>query len=288
MTYRINIDLNNATSFDIRKLGRKIIKDTLVIVRNQNLSPERLIEICDLIGDVDNRGQKNPFKHDQFEQITKVTNEKLPSGENAGLFATEELGWHSDINTRVLSSINDCCSAMYIVKTGEDSITSFVNLAAAYSDLSYMRKLEVSKLECWFEFKNNTFYNFEDTDREYKSYINPNSHHVGNWKPLVIEHPTRLIPNGYSADKGLFWSHHFIRKFRDIETKEEYSLEDKQELFDFLMNHVFQEKYIYHHYWVTGDVVFSDQILSLHKRTKPKGDRLLWRVGMNYKWLQWV
>ena len=33
-----------------------------------------------------------------------------------------------------------------------------------------------------------------------------------------------------------------------------------------LFRSLFQEKYIYHHEWALGDIVLSDQLLTLHKR----------------------
>lgn len=275
----VDIDLNDASTEDIKKLGHDIANEVIVVVKKQNLTADRLVEVCGLIGEVDNRN-KNQFKHEKFNEITLVTNKLNDDGEKIGLFATEELGWHSDINTREIDSVNDCASAMYIVNTGVNSITSFLNLESAYWDLSYNRKKEIENLECWIEFQNNTFYNFEGNEKEYKLYVDPNNAHVGNWKPLAFQRPSRFYN---SNQTGVFWTHHFIRKFRDIKTHKEYSLEDKKELCDFLMKHVFQEKYIYHHHWENGDIVFADQFLSLHKRNKPNGDRLLWRVGMNYK-----
>ena len=138
----VDIDLNDEYTEDIKRLGHDIANEIIVVVKKQNLTADRLVEVCRLIGEVDSRN-KNPFKHEKFNEITLVTNKLNDDGEKIGLFASEALGWHSDINTREIDSVNDCASAMYIVNTGDNSITSFLNLEAAYWDLSYNRKKEI-------------------------------------------------------------------------------------------------------------------------------------------------
>jgi len=43
-------------------------------------------------------------------------------------------------------------------------------------------------------------------------------------------------------------------------------------------DYLFQDKYQYHHHWQEGDVVLSDQILTLHKRQTNDSDKLSKRV----------
>ena len=37
-------------------------------------------------------------------------------------------------------------------------------------------------------------------------------------------------------------------------------------LYDYLKNHILQDKYRYDHYWKDGDLVVSEQWLTIHKR----------------------
>ena len=41
---------------------------------------------------------------------------------------------------------------------------------------------------------------------------------------------------------------------------------DDDKLYDDLYSFMFQDKYMYQHYYEVGDIILSDQILSLHKR----------------------
>jgi taurine dioxygenase len=52
-----------------------------------------------------------------------------------------------------------------------------------------------------------------------------------------------------------------------------------------LTHHVLEDKYRYDHEWEDGDIVISDQWLSIHKRWAFQGmeERLLHRIASDYK-----
>jgi alpha-ketoglutarate-dependent taurine dioxygenase len=59
---------------------------------------------------------------------------------------------------------------------------------------------------------------------------------------------------------------------------------DQKWLKQYLLDHVFQEKYIYHHNdWQPGDFIFMDQFHSIHKRNEVEGDRFLYRISFDYE-----
>ena len=49
-------------------------------------------------------------------------------------------------------------------------------------------------------------------------------------------------------------------------------------IYDELYNHMFQEKYMYQHWWEVGDIVLMDQLLTLHKRDQNDPEILAKRV----------
>jgi alpha-ketoglutarate-dependent taurine dioxygenase len=57
---------------------------------------------------------------------------------------------------------------------------------------------------------------------------------------------------------------------------------DDGSLFQDLQEFLFQEKFLYHHEWAVGDIVLSDQLLTLHKRRQENNnvfeERLLNRL----------
>jgi alpha-ketoglutarate-dependent taurine dioxygenase len=60
--------------------------------------------------------------------------------------------------------------------------------------------------------------------------------------------------------------------------------EEFKEIHEYLVNHVKQEKFMYHHDWKDGDVVISEQWLSVHKRWpfKKMDKRVLHRIAFDY------
>lgn len=282
-----DLDLNDATESQIKEMGRNIILDNMILLRNQNIDEKRIGEVCDAIGQMHDMSVL-PFRHPDYPYLCRVTNELIGTEEETelrGFFATEELGWHSNGNTRPLDKVKQTCVAFFMVRPGINSITSFLDSRRVLNELPDNIREEVENLEGWYEFENRTFYDFKKGDKELDMFGQedwcPNQ--KGSWKSLVLTHPQRLLGKNQIPDSGLYFAHHFIHKFRDKTTEEEFTLEDKKELWDYLMKHFYQEKYIYHHHWREGDIIFNDQFLSFHKRNKPKGKRLLYRVGLNYK-----
>ena len=77
-------------------------------------------------------------------------------------------------------------------------------------------------------------------------------------------------PNG---DKGMHFPWTSIVGFKD------YTQEEFEKLFNYLVNHLWQDKYVYKHHWKDGEIVWMDQIVTLHRR--PGSDtskRLLHRM----------
>ena len=82
------------------------------------------------------------------------------------------------------------------------------------------------------------------------------------WKNLVYRHP---VDGKYSL--------HFAPSFIVDWTYEGNS----EEMWDYLYDHVFSDKYCYYHKWNSGDMIVSDQRSQLHNRSEVKGSRLLYR-----------
>ena len=112
----------------------------------------------------------------------------------------------------------------------------------------------------------------------------------GSWKPLIVQHPGRTTPGWWDNENGprAIYTGHFgvMRKLRNKETGEEISLQEAKPLLDALHKALFKPEYIYHHHWKAGDLIINDQFMSYHARNAVKGDRLLYRVAFNYKFLE--
>lgn len=266
-----NIKLKDMSNEEIRLWGRTLAKDNVVLLKNQDCEKEDLARVYDAIGrvcmPVDRKtGKKEFFADDDYPQLMRVTNERK-NGEKIGIFADKELDWHSNGNAR--DQGKECCVALYCVKEGTESVTSFCDMRQAYRDLPDDIKEEVDHIECLYKFENGTFYDLDADDKELEMFENRGVYLNGVKRPLVYTHP-------YDKDKGLYYTFHYIREI--FNGKRQW-----KELNNFLMKHCFQEKYIAHHHWKPGDWIFMDQFHSLHKRNEVKGERLLYRTAMDYR-----
>jgi alpha-ketoglutarate-dependent taurine dioxygenase len=264
---RYELDFNQMTDDEIQAWGRNIVRDNVVLVRNQNLDEAGILRVCELIGNV--LKPRKFFMHPDYPGLFRVTNERK-DGEKIGIFADKELDWHSNGNGR--PSGKECCVSLYCVRPGEDSVTSFCDTRRAYDELPDDIKEIVNDVDCTFQFQNNTFYKLEPDDKELQMFENKRIYPEGVTKPLVYNHP-------YDGGKGLYFTFHYIRQMWRRSGAEL----DQEWLKNYLMDHVFQEKYIWHHDdWQPGDFIFMDQFHSIHKRNEVKGDRFLYRVSLDY------
>ena len=257
--YTPDINIKEYDSEMIKKFGKKLPNYNITILRDQNLHESDIVRITNTIGNVMN--PRRFYMHPEYPGLFRVTNKRV-EGEKIGIFADKELGWHSNGNGRKLIG-DEACVALYCVKPGDDSITSFVDMRQAYDYLPTEVKYRLDNTVCNYQFKNNTFYNLDPDDKELVMFDTKKLYPEGVWKPLVHTHPY----NGYRA---LFFSYHYIQGGLDKDT------------YNFLMEWCFQDRYVYHHEWEAGDFVFMDQWNSLHKRNEVKGDRLLYRICLDY------
>jgi len=262
--------LKNLPTEEITEWAECLAQDNVVLLRDQDATKEDLVRVYDAIGrvcmPVDRKtGKKEFFADDEYPQLMRVTNERK-EGEKIGIFADKELDWHSNGNAR--NQGKECCVALYCVKEGHKSVTSFADMREAYRDLPQDVKDELEEIECLYKFENGTFYDLDDDDKELEMFENRGVYKDGVKRPLVYTHP-------YDGDRGLYFTFHYI--------KEAYGTSRWEELYKYLMNHCFQKKYIAEHKWRPGDWIFMDQFHSLHKRNAVEGERLLYRTAMDYK-----
>jgi alpha-ketoglutarate-dependent taurine dioxygenase len=265
-----NLDLKSMSSDQIMEFGKNIIRDNVILLRNQDLdNPDDIYRVATSIGRV--MPAKQFYNVETHPGLGRVTNERDSDGKKIGIFADKELDWHSNGNNRETGK--ECCVILYCVKPGLNSITSFADTRRAYQELPGDIKEIVDDIDCVFQFKNNTFYNLDENDQELEFFDNRHLYPEGLVKPLVYTHP-------YSSEKGLYFTFHSITKMWRRNGKPL----DENWLRSYLMNHVFQEKYIYHHSdWRNGDIIFMDQFHSIHKRNEVQGDRFLWRITIDYR-----
>jgi hypothetical protein len=236
-----NINFKTIVQKDINDIAKLISTNTIVIARDQYLTIEEQIRVLKMF--------KNPYKfkptenkqdHDyknavvnnSEDMLLRITAE-LDKNNNPGVFFNPEgLLWHTDDPSNLHRGP---ITWFYGVKGMEGSTTSFINNIMTYDDL----KIDLKNI-----LKNVYFFS---CDLENSDGI------------LNKENPIKLVYENLSGISGLFFPFNQIDHFKG-------PLQKDHNLKNFLINHITQEKYCYNHNWKDGDVIFSDQRLSLHRR----------------------
>lgn len=256
-----DVDIKTMSDDEIKQIARDINKHLVVVFRNQSLTPQQELDICTKIGTVkDNKAEDTTAKDNLsiIKGVMRVTGELNDRGE-PGLFGHEvELDWH----THHPGEKNRWPFVwLYSERGSKGSRTSWINQVLAYEDLS------------------------EDVKQKVNGITVLCGHKVGSFSPSKIftdnvgGEPQKIVRNNIEGLTGLYFP--FLQIFDIVEgaTKDEWP-----DLYDYLKNHILQEKYIMHHDWEDGDLVISEQWLSIHKRWRfEKMDtRVLHRIALDY------
>jgi taurine dioxygenase len=257
-----DIDLKEVTQEQINILGRHLAEKTVLVFRDQKLTPDDEIKICGMFGKLENFDNE-VFKKTLHQEggkghIIRVTGELDEHG-NPGLFGhVHELIWHCN---RVAVPERKPLVWLYGERGTAGSRTSWLNTIFPYNDLSQ-----------------------EEKD-EYENYyldVGPSSTFMEVYSDNQIKdityHYPKLVHTGLTGIKGLFFPYYQIHFIKDMDKPK------GREILDKLWKHVEQEKYMYHHDWRDGDVVIADQWQNIHKRWEFQDidKRVLHRLAMDY------
>lgn len=238
-----------------------IYEHHVIVFRNQNLKQEEQLNFCSMFGDVNNvYGHNEGSKHISYENgIIRVTGELNEHGKE-GLFGhAHTLDWH----THQPSTYDRFPFIwMYTHKGSKGSRTSWMNMRKAYEDLDPSAKDEIENIKIICGYEKGRF----STTEFFKELI-------------YHDRPINIIQKNSRGDKGLYLP--YLQIFGVDE--ETYDKNEWKFLFDELVDHMTQDKYIFHHDWEDGDVIISEQWHTLHKRWEFKDikNRMLHRIAFN-------
>ena len=256
-------DVDIATAKEIASL---ILSNMVVVVKNQTLTPEQEVNFCKHIGNVQYILDPTKPKEGQRTEhlavgnhILRVTGQKNDKGEE-GLFGhTSALDWHAN---QASNYERDPLIWLYGVEGTKGSKTSWLNNIASYEAMSDSLKHEIKDSLITLGYK------------------------CGSYSPskFFIEHhaedkPFSLVHTNDAGKTGMYFPFLQILGMPG-KTKDEF-----EDLMGRLIEHVTQPQFIYDHHWEDGDVVISEQWLSIHKRWayEKMEDRILHRIAFNYE-----
>ena len=228
----------------------RIFKELVVVEKLGKKTAEENIEIAKRIGKIPYVEQwpeiKNRREKVLFEGpgVIKVT--------EGGLFGHKEtLDWHAN---KASSPNRSPIVWIYAVKGSEGSITSWIDNRKAYEDLpnDIKKQCENIKITCGFKRGNYT------DDPFFREHHN-------------TENEFDLVYTNEAGIKGLYFP--YLQVMGGL----------SDDLFEYLKSHILQDKYRYDHYWQDGDVVISEQWLTIHKRHAfdKMHERLMYRITID-------
>ena len=248
-----DLDLRTASSEEINTLGTLVATNTLVILRNQQLTPQDEVDICSKFGSVEQIPSNKPTAHpgywikDTDNKVMRVSGELDEHG-LPGLFGhISDLDWHCNSSA---SPDRKPIVWLYGVKGTEGSRTSWINNILSYEalqaeDPEFFNEIKDLKMVCGYERGRYSENAMTTEDRSVNPYFNPS-----------------LVHTNIAGKTGLYCSP--LQIFYFVGMTEEQSLPILEKLRDFII----QERFMYHHDWQDNDVIISEQWLGIHKRWK--------------------
>ena len=283
----VDYEIASASEEEAREIGRLVLKHTCVVIKGQDraqLTNDKEKEFCSYIGNVqmmpspkqfddmdDRKKQLERFRTTFLEEdengevvngIYRVTGKKNKDG-NMGLFGHDEvLDWHAN---QPSSPDRQSCIWLHGIEHTEGSRTSWLNNIMSFEDLTpaFREELQDVTIYCGF------------TPGRYTISEAFNEH-------INFDNPLKMVHTNPDGQTGLYFP--FYQTFHFEGGKYPGDKKYYKHIAKKLQEHTTQEKFVYNHDWTDGDVVISDQWLSLHKRHHFDGmnKRLLHRIALGY------
>lgn len=261
----IKVNLTTCSDTDIKEIGIQASKNLVVLIRQQNLTERDQARICNIIGNTEKMPNEIHYrcptdaKGNVYSEIQKVTGKKDHNGNPTGLFHHNDvLDWHA--NRASFTAGRKPLVWLYSVAGSEKSKTSWLNLELAYSQLPLTLKEKIRNLKAYYGYKPGKY----TPNTDFKEHINSQSF------PFIRK-------NQFSTKEGIYFPFNQIFGFEGLTESE------SNQLIDELKDHVINENFIYHHDWQDGDIIISEQWLTVHKRWPfDVSKRTLHRITMDY------
>ena len=258
----------------LQNLAHQIIRDGYAILHDQELSQQELVEVSNRFGHCESYGYfMNPKDN---PEISIVSDQKDEDGKAIGIFGDTELQWHANGTARHI--FDEICVSLYCVEECVDTVLSICNQCDAFVDLSEWDKLRYRSIDIQLDNKKDAIYKISEHDLP----DNPapeNEMRTGaefykedvDRRPLVGKHPID------SREYLYFMVPFIVGAFQNGERI------NHEALYDELWEKLFRSKYMVHHVFRKGDLLFMDQLHTIHRRSPIYNkERMLWRTAFDY------
>jgi taurine dioxygenase len=237
------VDLTRPVDAALRaRLNRAFVEHSVLVFRDQRLSPPQLLAAVQLFGEVFPQ-HNTRFALPECPEIHYISNQDFyPDGKR---YIPGE-GYHTDHSNAVEPPKATVLHAVELPDRGGD--TQFVNMHRAYDDLPAAMRQRIDLMRAVH------VYQSRFSERKLMALSEEARAAVpdGVWHPLVRTHPE-------SGRKSIY--------LNPIRTEGIDGMEEAAALalLDELLAHATQPQYEYRHQWRTGDMVMWDNRCLLHK-----------------------
>ena len=265
------LDITTITESEAKELFNILKKRLVVVLKNQKQCPGSFAKTIHLMSkSISNWGQMkwdqygnevevsdkfidpDTFADNEYYPVQRVTGKKI-NNKHTGIFGTGTLDWHANLNGLdradgvALQGVRDC----------ENTSTMFLNTNLALRDLDPEIKEKIKHLYAVYEYRPDVW-----------AAGAPEYRHFREKSQQDTSYKMWLLQKNCDGVEGLY----FYTNNRCELVTDDPAL--KQQLID----HLFQDQYIYEHWWHPGDIVLMDQLLTLHKRTQDDPEILSKRI----------
>jgi taurine dioxygenase len=235
------VDLTRPVDAALRaRLNQAFVEHSVLVVRDQHLSPQQLLDVVQLFGEVFPQ-HNTKFALPECPQIHYISNQDFyPDGKR---YIPGE-GYHTDHSNAVEPPKATVLHAVTLPDRGGD--TQFVNMHRAYDGLPAAMQRRIDGMRA--------MHVYQSRFSERKLMALPETAQVpdGVWHPLVRTHPE-------SGRKSIY-----LNPIR-TEAIDAMAEAEALALLDDLLTHATQPQYEYRHQWQPGDMVMWDNRCLLHK-----------------------
>jgi len=238
------VDLNRPFAGEIGdRIRDAFLRHHLVVVRDQELSKDRMGEFAALFGEIEGNAFRNP-DGSTLEAIHEISNLDVEGRPAENPYLKSNYHWHTDKAYLAVPALLTMLHAIELPQSGGD--TQFADMTSAYDALSDDDKRRIAGLFVVhsFEYMRESTGDRPLTDAE-RAAAPPVTH------PLVRKHPQT---GRKSLFLGMYCSHVI-----GLDAGESRALLDR------LLTHATQPRFMYTHRWQPGDLVFWDNRCLLHR-----------------------
>ncbi len=261
------IDMSRPAPPDtIARLNEVLSHNSILLFRDQDLTPERHIAFSRYFGELEPHvaDQYNMPGHPEIFIVSNVVENGREIGARGGA-----RHWHSDYSYRERPSLGSLFHCLECPPEGGQ--TQFASMYTAYEALPNEKKELLAGVRAVHD------YNYYWTN--YTPHRKPLTEEQRRQVPPVAHPALRTHP--VSGRRALYLAHQVVSHFEGME------FDESQEIIEEIVSFATESRFVYTHEWRPGDVIFWDNRSSMHRvlpfdeerhhrrmhRTTLKGDR---------------